>query len=279
MIGLIFGETNFPIEILKKIKKKRLNYLIIDLSKSKKFKKDKKSYSISIGEFGKIISILKDNSCEKVLFAGKVSKPKFSKLKMDLKGIYYMPRIIKSSKIGDAAILKEIINILKEQSIKTISSLSFNPELSLKKGNYSKIKPNNVDKRDIKKAITTLNKLGKYNFSQGTVVRNKKVIAIEGRDGTEKMLKKCKSKKFRNNGVLVKFPKKKQDLRIDLPTVGLNTLKHCRMAGLKGIVLKSKQNVFLDKNKCINWANKNKMFITVKWKKYLYLLENHLEIN
>jgi len=279
MIGLIFGETNFPIEILKKIKKRKLNYLIVDLSKSKKFKKDKKSYSVSIGEFGKIISILKDNSCKKVLFAGKVSKPNFSKLKMDLKGIYYMPRIIKSSKIGDAAILKEIINILKEQSIKTISSLSFNPELSLKKGNYSKIKPNKEDLKDIKKAIVTLNRLGKYNFSQGTVVRNNKVIAIEGRDGTEKMLKKCKSKKFRNKGVLVKFPKKKQDLRIDLPTVGLKTLKHCRMAGLKGIVLKNKQNVFLDKNKCINWANKNKMFITVKWKKYLYLLENHLEIN
>ena len=264
MIGLIFGDTSFPIEILKKIKKKRLNYLIIDLSKSKKFKKDRKSYSVSIGQFGKIISILKGNKCKKVLFAGKVSKPKFSKLKMDLKGIYYMPRIIKSSKIGDAAILKEIINILKEQSIKTISSLSFNPELSLKKGNYSKTKPNKEDKKDIKKAIIILNKLGKYNFSQATVVRNKKVIAIEGRDGTEKMLKKCKSKKFSNNGVLVKFPKKKQDLRIDLPTVGLKTLKHCRMAGLKGIVLKSKQNIFLDKKKCINWANKNKMFITVK---------------
>ena len=279
MIGLIFGETNFPIEILKKIKKRKLNYLIVDLSKSKKFKKDKKSYSVSIGEFGKIISILKDNSCKKVLFAGKVSKPNLSKLKLDLKGIYYMPRIIKASKLGDAAILKEIINILKEQSIKTISSLSFNPELSLNRGNYSKTKPNKEDVKDIKKAINTLNKLGKYNFSQGTVVRNKKVIAIEGRDGTEKMLKKCKSKKFRNNGVLVKFPKKKQDLRIDLPTVGLKTLKQCTIAGLKGIVLKGKQNIFLDKNKCINWANKNKMFITVKWKKYLYLLENHLEIN
>ena len=161
-------------------------------------------------------------------------------------------------------ILKEIINILKEQSIKTISSLSFNPELSLKKGNYSKTKPNKEDKKDIKKAIIILNKLGKYNFSQGTVVRNKKVIAIEGRDGTEKMLKKCKSKKFKNKGVLVKFPKKKQDLRIDLPTIGLQTIKDCKKYGLKGIVLKSKQNIFLDKNKCINWANKNKMFITVK---------------
>ena len=83
------------------------------------------------------------------------------------------------------------------------------------------------------------------------------------------MLKNSKSHKFRNHGVLVKFPKKKQDLRIDLPTIGLKTLKQCKSAGLKGIVIKSKQNIFLDKEKCINFANKNKMFINVKWKKYL----------
>ena len=77
-------------------------------------------------------------------------------------------------------------------------------------------------------------------------------------------LKNSKSKKFKNHGVLVKFPKKKQDLRVDLPTIGLKTLKQCKTAGLRGIVIKGKQNVFLDKNKCINFANKNKMFITVK---------------
>ena len=279
MIGLIFGDTSFPIEILKKIRKNKLRYLIIDLSKSKKFKKDKKSYPVSIGQFGKIVNILKKNDCKKVLFAGKVLKPNFSKLKLDLKGIYYIPRIIKASKLGDAAILKEIIKILNQQKITTVSSISFNPELSLRKGNYSKVKPNKEDKKDITKAITTLNKLGKYNFSQGVVVRNRKIVAIESSGGTEKMLKKCKSKKFRNNGVLAKFPKKKQDLRVDLPTIGLKTLKQCKVAGLKGIVLKSKQNVFLDKTKCINFANKNKMFITVKWKKYLYLLENHQETN
>ena len=117
------------------------------------------------------------------------------------------------------------------------------------------------DNRDIIKAIKTLNKLDKYNFSQGTVVRNKKIIAIEGKGGTEKMLKKCKSKKFKNRGVLVKFPKKKQDLRIDLPTAGLKTLKQCKAAGLKGIVLKSNQNIFLERKQCISFVNKKKMFI------------------
>ena len=65
-------------------------------------------------------------------------------------------------------------------------------------------------------------------------------------------------------GVLIKYPKKKQDLRVDLPTIGLDTLKDCKKAGLRGIVLKNKQNIFLEKNKCINFANKNKMFILVK---------------
>ena len=264
MIGLIFGDTDFPKKILKTIKKKKINYLIIDLSKSKKFKKDRKSYSISIGQFGKIIKILKENNCKKVLFAGKVNKPNFSKLKLDLKGIYYIPRIIKASKLGDAAILKEIIKILAQNKIKTENSLTFNPKLSLKKGNYSKIKPNKQDQLDIKEAIKTLNNLRQYNFSQGVVVRNKKVVSIEGKGGTKIMLEKSRSKKFRNHGVLVKFPKKKQDLRIDLPTIGLKTLKQSKTAGLKGIVVKNKQHVFLDKSKCINFANKNKMFITVK---------------
>ncbi len=264
MIGLIFGETNLPTEILKNIKKKKIKYLIIDLTKSKKFRKNRKSFSVSIGQFGKIINILKKNNCKKVLFAGRVSKPNFRKLKLDLKGIYYIPRIIKASKLGDVAILKEIIKILREQKIITLNSLTFNPKLTLKRGNYSKTKPNNDDNKDIQKAIKTLSGLGKYNSSQGAVVRNKKVIAIENNGGTEQMLRKCKSQKKYNSGVLVKFPKNKQDLRIDLPTVGLKTLKQCKNAGLKGIVLKNKQNIFLEKKSCINYANKNKMFVVVK---------------
>ena len=264
MIGLILGETNFPIKILKKVKKKKLKYLIIDLTKKRIFKKDRNSHAVSIGQFGKIIKILKENKCKKVLFAGRVKKPNFSKFNLDLKGIYYFPRIIKSSKLGDAAILREVIKILEKEKINTISSLTFNPELALKRGTYSIIKPNGQDKIDIKKAIKTLGKLGKYNFSQGVVVRNNKIIAIEGKGGTDKMLIKCRNKKFKSKGSLIKFPKKKQDLRVDLPTIGLKTLAQCKLSGLKGIVLKSKQNVFLERKKCISFANRNKMFITVK---------------
>ena len=57
MIGLIFGDTDFPNKILKTIKKRKIKYLIIDLSKSKRFKNESKSYLVSIGQFGKIINI------------------------------------------------------------------------------------------------------------------------------------------------------------------------------------------------------------------------------
>ena len=137
----------------------------------------------------------------------------------------------------EIAILKEIIKILAQNKIKTENSLIFNPELSLKKGNYSKIKPNRQDQLDIKKAIKTLNNLKQYNFSQGVVVRNNKVVTIEGKGGTKKCLQKVEVKNLKIM-VLVKFPKKKQDLRIDLPTIGLKTLKQSKNAGLKGIVIK-----------------------------------------
>ena len=82
MIGLIFGENNFPKKVLKKLKKLKKKYLIIDLTINKNFKKDKNFNSVSIGQIGKIINILKVNNCKKVLFAGKVTKPNFSKLKL-----------------------------------------------------------------------------------------------------------------------------------------------------------------------------------------------------
>ena len=184
MIGLIFGETNFPIQILKKIRTRHLKYLIIDLTKKRKFKNDIHSHAVSIGQLGKIIKILKENSCQKVLFAGKVKKPNFSKLRLDFKGIYYIPRIIRSSKLGDAAILKEIIKILEQEKIRTISSLTFNPELTLKKGCYTKIKPNNEDNADIKKAITKVRSEGRLqSITQGKLrkyVSKNNQILIDG---------------------------------------------------------------------------------------------------
>ena len=260
MIGLFLGDTDFSDAVLKKIKKLNKKYFIIDLSKNNKFKKDTNSNRISIGKFGKIIRLIKEKKSKKVLFAGKIAKPKFSTLRLDFKGVYYMPSILKAAKLGDAAIIKAIIKILDNENIKVISSVFFNPELTVKSGNYTKLKPNMSDSKSIKKGISYFNKLNNLDHIQAVIVKDNTILAIEDRQGTKKMLSKLNKK---SQGILIKQPKNKQDLRMDLPTIGLQTLKDCKKYGLKGIVLKSKKNIFLDKAKCISFANENKIFIKV----------------
>ncbi len=260
MIGLFLGDTDFSEIVLKKVKKLKKKYFIIDFSKNNKFKKDKNSYRISIGKFGKIINLIKEKKSNKVLFAGKIAKPKFSSLRLDFKGIYYIPSVIKAAKLGDAAIIKSIIKILNNENIKVVSSIFFNPELALKTGNYSKLRPNNIDIKSINKGINYFNKLNNLDHVQAIIVKDGKIVAKEDSKGTQKMLSKLKKK---SGAILIKFPKKKQDLRMDLPTMGLNTLKDCKKFGLKGIVMKSRKNIFLNRVECINFANKNRIFIKV----------------
>jgi DUF1009 family protein len=260
MIGLFLGDTDFSQIVLSKIIKLKKKYFIIDFSKNSKFKKNIYSHRISIGKFGKILNLIKEKKSKKVLFAGKIAKPKFSSLRLDFKGFYYMPSVIHAAKKGDAAIIKAIIKILNIEGIKVISSISFNPELALKAGNYSKLKPSREDLVSIKKGINHFNKLNELDHVQALIVNDGKIVAKEGREGTRKMLIKLKKK---TQGILIKFPKRKQDLRMDLPTIGLQTIKDCKKYGLKGIVLKSKKNIILNKAKCIQFANKNSIFIKI----------------
>ena len=151
---------------------------------------------------------------------------------------------------------------LNENKIRVIKSNFFNPELTLSKGNYTKLKPTKLNLENIRIGISSLKKINSYNHVQGLIIRNKKIIVWETKKGTKKMIQSIKKDK-KHSGILIKFPKKKQDIRADLPTIGLETLKDCSKSGVNGIVLKSKQNIFLDRNKSINYANKKKIFIKV----------------
>ena len=93
MICLILGDTDFPKKIVQKLKKKKMQYFIIDLSKKNIFKNDKNSFKISIGQFGKMINLMKEKKSKKVLFAGKIAKPNFSSIRMDIKGFFNLPKM------------------------------------------------------------------------------------------------------------------------------------------------------------------------------------------
>jgi len=265
MLGLIVGESRLPNFVINKLLKKNVEFLILDLTKSNIYKKYKNSYSLKITELGKAISVLKKNNCKNVIFLGKVERPEISLLKFDRKALFYLPRLFSAFKKGDGNILKEIIKIFKENKLNVVNSMKFTPELIFKDKSINKVKINNTDKSSISKGVRIIKSLSKFDIGQSVVINNGYVLAIEGPEGTDETIKRSlhlsKKYKLKNKSILVKFPKANQDLRIDLPTIGFDTIKNCIKANIKGIAVKRAQNIFLDKDKIISLVKKNNFFI------------------
>ena len=265
MLGLIVGESSLPNYVINKLLKKNIEFLILDLTKSYIYKRYKNSYSLKITELGKAISILKKNNCKNVIFIGKVERPDISLLKFDTKALFYLPRLFSAFKKGDGNILKEIIKIFKENKLNVVNSMKFTPELIFKDKSINKIKINDTDKSSISKGVKIIKSLSKFDIGQSVVINNGYVLAIEGPEGTDETIKRSlhlsKKYKLKNKSILIKFPKANQDLRIDLPTIGFDTIKNCIKANIKGIAVKRSQNIILDKDKIINLVKKNNFFI------------------
>ena len=265
MLGLIVGESSLPNYVINKLLKKNIEFLILDLTKSNIYKRYKNSYSLKITELGKAISILKKNNCKNVIFIGKVERPDISLLKFDTKALFYLPRLFSAFKKGDGNILKEIIKIFKENKLNVVNSMEFTPELIFKDKSINKLKINNTDKSSISKGVKIIKSLSKFDIGQSVVINNGYVLAIEGPEGTDETIKRSshlsKKYKLKNKSILIKFPKANQDLRIDLPTIGFDTIKNCIKANIKGIAVKRSQNIILDKDKIINLVKKNNFFI------------------
>ena len=265
MLGLIVGESSLPNFVINKLLKKNIEFLILDLTKSYIYKRYKNSYSLKITELGKAISILKKNNCKNVIFIGKVERPDISLLKFDRKALFYLPRLFSAFKKGDGNILKEIIKIFKENKLNVVNSMKFTPELIFKDKSINKLKINNTDKSSISKGVKIIKSLSKFDIGQSVVINNGYVLAIEGPEGTDETIKRSlhlsKKYKLKNKSILIKFPKANQDLRIDLPTIGFDTIKNCIKANIKGIAVKRSQNIILDKDKIINLVKKNNFFI------------------
>tara|TARA_B100000963_G_scaffold357355_1_gene379330 strand:- start:532 stop:1320 length:789 start_codon:yes stop_codon:yes gene_type:complete len=260
MIGIFAGSGSLPREIFSSLKKNNEKYIILNLS-NQKFKG---SINIQLGQFGKILGILKQYQINKVIFAGHVKRPNLKNLKLDFKAISYLPRLLKVFKKGDGNILNFATQILKKNKIKVIESHVYCKHLLVNK-TITKEKPTPNDKKDFFKGKKILDSLSKFDNAQGIVLDTGYVVAIEAAEGTDQMLKRVSNLRIKmksQSGVLIKLPKKKQSLSYDLPTIGYKTIQLCIKSKLNGIFLKKNQNIFLDQKKAINLANKHGIFIT-----------------
>ena len=183
MIGVIAGEGMLPKLIAKKFKEKKINYILINLSKKKIIRKN--YYNFTITQISSIISILKKNYCNEVILAGKVIRPNFSDFRIDKKVITLIPRILDSLKKGDSSLLDLVINILKKEKMKVVSCTKYLPELFA--NNYLSDKKITIqDLKDIEKGKKLLNVLNqKFDVGQSAIISNGYVVAIEAAEGTD----------------------------------------------------------------------------------------------
>ena len=126
MIGLVLGDTHIGKVIVKKLKSLKKKFIIIDISKNNLFKNESNSFRLSIGQLGKCISVLKENKCRKIIFAGRVERPDFAKVKFDLKAIMNLPQILKATQKGDAYIINYIIKLFEKEGFRIITQSHFN---------------------------------------------------------------------------------------------------------------------------------------------------------
>ena len=265
MLGIIAGETSLPKYLINKLTKKKTKFIILDLTQSNLYKNYTNSYSLEITELGRALSILNKNNCKKIIFIGKVKRPEISLLKFDRKALFYLPRLYSAFKRGDGSILKEIIKIFNENKIAVLNSMKFTPELIFNEKNLNNVRVGSLDKVSINKGIKIISSLSKFDIGQSVVLNNGYVLAIEGPEGTDEMIKRSaslqKKLELKNKSILIKFPKSNQDLRVDLPTIGLDTIKNCIKANIRGIAVKRSQNIILEKDKIFTLTKKNNFFI------------------
>lgn len=226
-------------------------------------------YHVSIGNFRYISKLIKEHSINRIVISGSIScRPKLRQLRWEWRSLFFLPKFMSQLiSAGDAAILKIVIEMIEDNGVKVIGAHEVVPNLLAKTGPLGVHVPGRKDKRDILSAMRAADALGSLDIGQGVISVGGRVVALEGAEGTDAMLERIGPLKSSGRiyscgrGVLVKMCKSQQDIRADLPAIGLLTIKNAIKAGLAGIVLESGKSLVLEQDDLIRVANEAGLFI------------------
>ena len=161
--------------------------------------------------------------------------------------------------LGDDGILRALVKEIESEKMRVVGIHEVLPDLLVKDGVLTKAKPDKQAQADIKRGIEVALELGRLDVGQAVIVQQG---LVEGIEGTDELIKRCATYKRKGEGgVLVKLRKPQQDMRIDLPTIGVKTIEQMHLAGMKGIAVHSGNALIVDEPQVIALANKYGMFI------------------
>jgi hypothetical protein len=215
------------------------------------------------GEVEKFLSIVRANEIKDLVFIGAVTKPNFSSLKVDKRGALLLTKILASKILGDDAVLRAVIKFFEKEGLKIIPINQLLKDLAPKKSILSKLHPSKEEMLDIEIAVKAIRAMSYFDIGQAVVVAQKQIIAVEALEGTDNMISRCAGLKveYKEGAILVKLKKAKQSAKADLPTIGVDTIKNCNAAAIKGIAIQAGATLIVNKEEVLRLVDELGMFL------------------
>lgn len=218
---------------------------------------------IRLGGGGRAVREFRRRGITKLTFVGAIGHPNLSDIRPDLWSLGALISIMKHQR-GYDSMAVALNKVLEKRGFTVVAAQDLAPELTFETpGIQTKAKPRAADKRDIERAIEVSHTIGAADIGASVVV-DKQVFAVEAAEGTAKMLDRVvemrKSRK-KSSGVFAKMTKPGQDLRIDIPAIGVDTVRAVAAAKLNGIIVNAKTCFVVDKPSVLKLANEMGIFI------------------
>ena len=222
-------------------------------------------------DIGRIFQILKSQNIKNICMVGYIPRPNSPKDYLNFRYLNVQTLSILFQSIGilrggDASLFKKLNSLLEKRGYKIIGASEIAPNLTLKGGLYSSKSVSKVEFENIKKAKQCAEMTGYLDIGQAVVVKNGRVLAIEAAEGTDAMLERVACLggiSIKRGGVILKSAQINQDERVDMPTIGPNTIKNVVKANLSGIAITADNVIVLDFQKVIEMIEDNNLYFIV----------------
>lgn len=269
-IGIVAGAGELPFAIAQSVHENGGKVFVVALrGLTDSWVEDFAHEWAALGELGKALKSLHANQCEHVLLAGKVSRTKWSDLKLDTRGALMLPKVVKAATKGDDALLRMFVEIFEKDGLRVASVAQAAPGLLAGEGTITARKPNVGDEGDIALGVKIARTLGMLDVGQAVAVCDGLVLAVEAAEGTDRMIERVaglpetlRGKPGNPRGVLVKALKPVQDGKTDLPVIGVATVERVAAAGLGGIAVEAGRALIVNRRAVIAAADKAGVFVT-----------------
>jgi hypothetical protein len=213
-------------------------------------------------EVGAIRQALQAHRCTELVIIGPVKRPSIFSLRPDAEGVKMLARIGRAAFTGDDGLLGAVLRVLGEDGFHVIGAHEILGGALGKGGLLTTVAPDEAALADIRRGVEVLKIVGAADIGQACVVQQGIVLAVEAVEGTDAMLSRvAELARPGPAGVLVKLAKPGQERRADLPTIGVETIRHVRNAGLRGVAFEAGSTILANGSLMIEAANAEGIFL------------------